>query len=285
MPGAAILLLAAALAPVGGGGTVALDAAEERSSHVRFSWSAVGDEARRTEALEVTRVTPTVWLTRHFLLGPGGEHGAMVTEMHLPREGKDVYQILLPQDGSWFELCTVSGLKLGSTSDMTIAPLRAERLIRRDYPVEMSFVSSRGDRGRIAAHLRDAAPEEALARSLAAGRDGRQLTTDQEAALAWLSGLAAGRDGDETQPLAGLQPLLKVVVEAFAGGGAAGGPARWVLNGYLHAPAQRWRGVAVTDEAGRVLLARFAGIDAGDPLAGAAAIGAGCGPPAGERPR
>jgi hypothetical protein len=304
MPGAAILLLAAALVPVGGGGAPALDAAsnrsapdaaahrsaspdaaEERSSHVRFSWSAAGDEARRTEALEVTRVTPAVWLTRHFLAAPDGGRRAIVTEMHLPREGRDVYRVLLTEDGSWFELCTVSGLRLGSTSDMTIAPLRAERLIERDYPVEMSFSSSRGDRGRIAAHLRDAAPELALARSLAAGPDGRQLTGDQEAALAWLSGLAAGGDGDEVQPLAGFQPLLRLVVKAFGGGHAAGEPARWVLNGYLHAPAHRGRGEAVTEPADRALLARFAGIDARDPLAGAAAIGAGCEPPAGGGPR
>ncbi|HYL06803.1 MAG TPA: hypothetical protein VE075_12230 [Thermoanaerobaculia bacterium] len=271
------LAVAGALAP---GGGVPPDPAG-RSFHVEYSWLAAGHEPLQTEALEVDRVTPARWLTRIFLVGPRAETTAIVTELHLPRQGKDVYRVVA-RDRSWFELCSVSGLKLKSTSDLAIGPKRAARVSRRDYPVELTFRSSLGDGGRVATRLWDATADDSLARALTRGRDRRRLAPAQAATMAWLADLAGTGEGDDSAPLAGLRPLLRVVAAAYAEAAEAAVPGQrlsWTLTGGIQALTHGKGGVAIADGRELALLAHFAAIDPRDPLAGAAALDEACAMP------
>jgi hypothetical protein len=220
-----------------------------------------------------------MWTSRLFLLRSSQGRRAILTEVNEPRAGKDLYRVEDSSTGTWYDFCSVSALHMSSPESVGYFLIESGK----SFPLALRVRASWGETSWVATRQSAdtyPAPREALA-DLAQQLRGHgivaQMGKPEERLVAWLSALQKAQPDDNPGTLLPFRALLDLLATADEGvARALVEEPRWVeVQGFD--PRHGVKGARITSEKGLSIVRGFRGIDAADPLRGAAELMDRCG--------
>jgi hypothetical protein len=212
-------------------------------------------------------------------LGSSQERRAILTEVIEPRAGKKLDRVENSSTGAWYDFCSVSELHMSSPESAGYFLIESGK----SFPLALRVRASWGETSWVATRQSAEtypAPREALA-DLAQQLRGHgivaQMGKADERLVGWLIALQKAQPADNPGALLPFRTLLDVLAAADEGvAGALAEEPRWVeVQGFN--PRHGVKGARITSEKGLSIVRGFRGIDAADPLKGAAELMDRCG--------